>query len=149
MNKELVYWHPETGKVSHVPAGWDETLRIRHQSLLAQQGYLPVLNYKEPRTQMPFAYVTEKFEAVDGGARQTIVETPRKVRVSQEKLLRHPAIQARLGDLMEALVADAQLSYWWTSDLCYLRGSPMALRAMAVFGMTQEQMEQIVLACRG
>lgn len=149
IQKTEYFYNASSGKVAKIPASWDEAVRAAQEELLLSQGYGPVRDYEPPRSRMPFATVEEVFSANgDGTYTQTLSETPLPVKLSQEKLLRHPAIQTRLDDLMGSLAGDAELSYWWTSDLRYLRGSPMAQRAMQVFGMTQDQIEQIVLACR-
>lgn len=148
MSKTMGFWNPSKQQVAVIPAAWDETVRAKQRELLIAQGYLPVDNYRVPRSQMPFAFVSEHFEVVDGAVEQAIVETPRKVRLSQDKLLRHPAIRARLDHLMELLSGDADLANWWANDMCYLRGSPVAKKAMSVFDLSQEQMEKIVLECK-
>lgn len=148
MSKTMGFWNPSKQQVAVIPAAWDETVRAKQRELLIAQGYLPVDNYRVPRSQMPFAFVSEHFEVVDGTVVQTICETPRKVRLSQDKLLRNQAIRARLDHLMGLLSGDSDLANWWANDMCYLRGSPVAKKAMSVFDLTQEQMEKIVLECK-
>ena len=149
IEKTEYYYNADLGKVAKVPGSWEAGIRAAHTEMLLAQGYGLVPNYRQPVSQMPFAVVEESFEpGEDGTWTQVLVEKPLPVKLSQDKLLRHPAIQARLDDLMGSLAGDAELSYWWTSDLRYLRGSPVAQKAMAAFGLTQVEMEQIVLACR-
>lgn len=147
MSKTMGFWNPSKQQVAVIPAVWDETVRAKQRELLIAQGYLQVDNYRVPRSQMPFAFVSEHFEVVDGAVEQTIVETPRKVRLSQDKLLRHPAIRARLDHLMGLLSGDSDLANWWANDMCYLRGSPVAKKAMAAFDLSQDEMEKIVREC--
>lgn len=148
-NKTLYYWHPTSKTVSKVPGTWAEDIRAAQINLLTGQGFLPVPDYKPLRTQMPFARVYERFWISDDekSAVQEIVEEPRPVRLSREKLVAHPAIQSALRTMADALTSDAELASWWTGEAVYLRGSPVAERAMSVFVMTQEQMEKIVLEC--
>lgn len=147
MSKTIGFWNPSLQKVAVIPAAWDETFRLKQREILMKQGYLPVDNYRVPRSQMPFAFVSDHFEIVDGTVVQTICETPRKVRLSQDKLLRHPAVRSRIEHLMASLSSDEELIDWWANDMCYLRGSPVAKKAMAAFDLSQDEMEKIVREC--
>ena len=81
-------------------------------------------------------------------SRQVLEETPLPVKLSQDKLLGHPAVQHRLNELMAGIANDPLLFGWWANDMRYLRGSDMAAHAMEVLSLTQEQMEKLVLECK-
>ena len=148
MNEPKYFWHPERNNLLTISGAWPEDARKAQETLLRSKGFLLVANYKPPKSQMPFARVTERFTANDDGtATQEIVEDPRAIKLSQEKLLRHPDIVVHLQGLITAISTDADLSDWWANDMRYLRGSAMARKAMSIFGFSQETMEQIALEC--
>lgn len=150
MIDQTEYFYSEAAhKVSSIPGSWGESVRAAQRELLLAQGFLPIRDYSPPKSQLPFALVEDAFtHQADGTFLCTRTERAMPIRLSQDKLLRHPTIQARLDDLMASLTADAALADWWAHDMRYLRGSPVAQKAMAAFGLTQVEMEQIVLACR-
>ena len=149
MTKTTYFYNPQTKTLSKVSGVWPEEVRRTQTEMLSGRGFGEVVGYEPPKSQMPFAIVSERFEdAGDGTFRQVLEETPLPVKLSQDKLLGHPAVQNRLGDLMAGIANDSLLSGWWANDMRYLRGSDMAARAMEVLGLTQEQMEKIVLECK-
>lgn len=149
MTKTTYFYNPETKTLSKVSGTWPEEVRRTQTEMLAGSGFGEVVGYEPPKSQMPFAIVSERFEAVgDGTFRQVLEETPLPVKLSQDKLLGHPAVQHRLNELMAGIANDPLLSGWWANDMRYLRGSDMAARAMEVLGLTQEQMEKLVLDCK-
>lgn len=149
IQETLYYYKPEPARLVTIPGTWPEAVREAQTALLASQGYGRVVNYEQPRSQMPFALVIVNYEAnADGTYTQNIATQPLPVLLSQDKLLRHPRIQARLDDLMAIISGDAALADWWLNDTRYVRGSEMAVRAMQLFGFTQDEAEEIVLACR-
>lgn len=149
MNDAVYYWHPASGEVTHISPSWPESARTAQAALLTAHGYLRVIDYQHLKTQMPFARVSESFRACgDDTAEQIITETPRPIKLNRDKILRHPVIVRNLQVLMDSLTADQELATWWSTDMRYLRGSPVAKKAMAAFDLTQEQMEKIVLECK-
>ena len=149
IQKTLYYYHPTLNRLVTIPGTWPSNVREAQVALLCSQGYGEVINFVPPRSQMPFAVVESSYVPNgDGSFSQQLTSRSLPIRLSQDKLLRHPAIQSRLGDLMDSLAGDPDLASWWLSDTRYLRGSEMASRAMEVFGLSQQEMEQIVLACR-
>lgn len=148
MNEPKYFWHPERNNLLTISGAWPDEARKAQETLLRANGFLFVANYKPPKSQMPFARVTEKFTANDDGtATQEIVEEPRAIKLSQEKLLRHPDIAVHLQGLITAISTDTDLSDWWANDMRYLRGSTVAKKAMAAFDMSQDEMEKIVREC--
>lgn len=149
MTKTTYFYNPETKTLSKVSGTWPEEVRRTQTEMLAGSGFGEVVGYEPPRSQMPFAIVSERFEDSGGGTfRQVLEETPLPVKLSQDKLLGHPAVQHRLNELMAGIANDPLLFGWWANDMRYLRGSDMAARAMEVLGLTQEQMEKLVLECK-
>ena len=148
MTKTTYFYNPQTKTLSKVSGVWPEDVRRTQTDMLIGSGFGEVIGYEPPKSQMPFAIVSERFEDNGNGTyRQVLDETPLPVKLSQDKLLGHPAVQHRLNELMAGIANDPLLSDWWNNDLRYLRGSPMAERAMRIFGMTQEQIEKIVMEC--
>lgn len=149
IEKTEFYYNADSGNLVKIPGSWEKAVRAAQKELLLAQGYLPVPGYEPPVTQLPFALVSESFSVqANGTVFCTRTEKPLPIKLSQSKLLRNPIVHAKMDELMSALTADSDLSAWWASDMRYLRGSPVAAKAMAAFGLTREQMEQIVLSCR-
>lgn len=120
------------------------------RAMAAAQGYLPVTNYT-PAPELPgfFGLYQPTYARTNDGEGYLITWTfrARPVRLSQAKILADEAIAPLLPTLAPALAQDEQLAKWWTSNMTYLRGSPMAARAMEVLNVTQEQLEAIARRC--
>ena len=135
-----------------IPDDWTETVKSAQKQLLESQGFKPVSNMTEDvKNDFPFAIRVPTFSLNEDGTSYTMLvkEQYLPVHLSQEKLLRQEAIASKLDELMEALTADDDLKDWWCNSMNYVRHSGVAKKAAAAFGLTEEQMEQIVKACRG
>lgn len=143
------WYHGGSGTVRNVMAGWPPELRSAQRSILQAAGFQKVVNYARPKSQMPFAILTPVYTANDDDTYSvTWTEQPLYVKLSQRKLMEHPVVQPQLPLLTQTLSGSPQLTEWWIHDMRYLRGSDLARVAMAAFGMTQAQIEKIVLECR-
>lgn len=142
------YYNKTVASLVRIPSDWPDAAKTAQRTLLTGKGYKPVDMTGAKEDDLPF--VRYHYDYKDDGDKYTVESVPinRYVALSQDKLVRNQHIQSRMEDLMAALSGDSVLSSWWANDMRYLRGSPVAEKAMAVFGLTQEQMEQIVLACR-
>ena len=148
IEKSRYFYNASNETIRCVPGSWPDAMRASQIKFLTACGYAEIVDYDPPKSQMPIAMVRDRIERVEDGAYHQIVDvTPLPVKLSQEKLLAHPAIAPRITELMESIGSDAQLTDWWCNDLRYLRGSDMAQRAMALFGMDQNQIEQVVKEC--
>ena len=137
-------------KLVKVPGEWTEEMQNAQIALLVSQGFKPVTNMTEEVTNdIPFALRKPVFTISYDGESYTmnVQERLLPVRLSQEKLVANEVIAEKLPTLMGALQADEELRNWWCTSMEYLRYSPVAHKAMAAFGMTQEEMEKIALEC--
>lgn len=137
-------------KLAKVPSEWSEEMQNAQISLLTEQGFKPVENMEEEVTNdIPFAIRKPIFTITDDHSAyyMAVHERCLPVRLSQEKLVAHEAIAAKLPTLMSALHADAELQSWWCNSMNYVRDSSVAQKAMEAFGLTQEEMEKIALEC--
>lgn len=137
-------------KLAKVPEEWSEEMKAAQIALLTAQGFKPVANMEEEVTNdIPFALRKSIYTLKDDGSTyyMAVQERCLPVRLSQEKLVAHEAIAEKLPTLMGALQSDAELQSWWCNSMNYVRESSVAQRAMAAFGLTQEEMEKIALEC--
>lgn len=132
-----------------------EEVKTAQRAIATAQGLLPVSNVTPRPEPTRFGMYREEFKPVTDeyggvvGYSQSWVFLPVRVRLSQAKLVADPAIAPMVATLAPMLQQDEKLASWWANDMTYVRGSEMAQKAMEVFGMTQEQIEQIALRCRG
>lgn len=138
-----------------IPDGSVPEVVAAQREIAASQGLLPVRVAEGGRPSSDrFGYYAERFVPVTDEAGGTVGYAQRfdyhavPVRLSQEKLLAHPMIAPRLAGLAPAVAGDAELASWWSGNLTYVRGSAMALKAMAVLGVSQDELERVVLECR-
>lgn len=132
-----------------------EEVKSAQRSIATAQGLLPVSNVSPKPAYTPFGTyrerllpVTDEYGGVTGYS-QSWTFMPARIHLSQAKLISDPDIAPLIATLAPMLQQDAQLASWWANDMTYVRGSEMAAKAMEVFGMTEEQVEQIALRCRG
>lgn len=132
-----------------------ESVKEAQRSVAAAQGLLPVSNLSERPAPTPFGVYREKLSPVTDqyggvvGYSQSWEFRPNRIRLSQVKLVADKAIAPLVETLAPLITQDPDLSAWWANDMTYVRGSAMAQKAMATLGMTQEQVEEIALRCRG
>lgn len=81
--------------------------------------------------------------------RRTWKGTAVPVHLSQAKVLANPVVAAKIADRVSELSANKGLVDWWTGNMTYVRGSDTAALAMEALGLTQNEIEQVALACRG
>ena len=132
-----------------------DEVKAAQRAIAATQGLLPVSNVMPRPAATPFGVyaermlpVTDEYGGVTGYS-QSWVFSPTRIHLSQSRLVADPAIAPLVATLAPMLQQDEKLASWWANDMTYVRGSEMAQKAMEVFGMTQEQVEAIVLRCRG
>lgn len=137
-----------------IPDGSAPEVVAAQREIAAAQGLLPVRAAGERPAGGRFGIYNERFAPVTDESGTTVAYAQRwefhafPVRLSQEKLLAHPAIAPRLAELAPSVAGDAELAAWWSGNLTYVRGSAMALKAMAVLGISQDELERVVLECR-
>ena len=132
-----------------------ESVKEAQRSVAAAQGLLPVSNLSERPAPTPFGVyrevlspVTDQYGGVIGYS-QSWTFMPSRVHLSQAKLVADKVIAPLVETLAPLITQDPDLSAWWANDMTYVRGSVMAQKAMTALGMTQEQIEEIALRCRG
>lgn len=133
-----------------IPDDWSEAAKALQLKLLQENGFKPVTGMPTEKSVLPFDLVRVVFEPSDDGESFQAKAEHRylKVSVSQKKLLAHPALAERVPQLMEKLQGDPELVNWWVNSMTYVRGSAVARKAMQAFGLTQDELEGIVLRCR-
>ena len=142
------YYNKALASLVRIPFDWPDVAKTAQRTLLTGKGFKPVDMTGAKEDDLPF--VRYHYDYKDDGDKYTVESIPVNlyVALSQDKLVRNQHIQSRMEDLMAALSGDSELSFWWANDMRYLRGSPVAEKAMTVFGLTQEDLEQIVKECR-
>lgn len=143
------FYNKTSKKIVSIPDEWSAELKQAQRQMLLSNTFKPVVGTIE-KTELPFDVVHMSFAESEDGESFLAIASHKypKLRMSQEKLLAHPDIVPRIQNLMEVLQADSLLVDWWLNDMTYMRNSPVAMKAMEAFGLTQNQMEQIVLGCR-
>lgn len=137
-----------------IPDNATEEVVNAQRKMAADLGLLPVRNYTKRPAHDFFTYPpVERFEVVkddignDIAYNHSWVTKARIIRLSQEKILADTEIAPLLPKLSAAVANNATLANWWTSNLSYLRGSPVARLAMETLGLTQEQLESLAKRC--
>ena len=130
-------------------------LQAVQRTIAAASGMLSVSGYSDRPAPSRFGIYTEKFTPVADGNGVVTGYThswefrPFRIPLSQEKILTDETVAPILVQLIEQFSGDPELVSWWTSDCAYVRGSAIAARAMQILGLTQEELEAVVLRCRG
>lgn len=135
--------------IIEVDESWDESPREAYREIILNGGYLPVIDSEEP-VHTIFAWYRQTFTKSDDESKyiESWEERPVKIRIDINKLLSSPILGESLPNFIEIVKSDPQLSKWLIEECTYLRNSPMAEYACNALGMTAEQMENLVAACR-
>lgn len=140
------FMHPATHKLSLEESG-DENERI-----LRSKGYVKVSGYEEAREEIKktsmFSRKVLGFRPKDDALEAYVTESPVSILLSRDKILANPIIQSALSTMFDSLASDPALVEWWSKKPTYVRGSPLAQKAMQLFHLSQSQLELLVISCR-
>lgn len=142
-------------RICEISDALPEDIKQLKLNLLESDGYLPVSESEPMPERSPFVrYVPTYVEKLNKskdvvGYELSYVEQPIPMHLSQDKLLTNDFIKSQLDVMYGVLSNDPDLKDWWLNNMTYVRGSKVALKAMQLFGLTQPQIEEIALACKG
>lgn len=134
-------------KTIEINEDWDESPREAYREMIITEGFLPVVEAQRPEDSR-FVRYSNKFEKENDKYVEVWVAKAMPIHINVNKLLAHPSICQKLPSLIALMKSDAKMSKWLVKDAKYLRGSEMALYAQKALGMSESEMEAIVLECR-
>lgn len=140
-------------QISEISETWDESIKAFQIKALTEAGYLPCEEVGEVSQHSMFGGDVVKFEEITN-ENGNIVSfklkhefAPRTLKLSQKKLIEHPALKEKIPFLMQIIDQDEILKDWWINNLKYIRGSAVAKKAIEAFGFTETELEAIVVQC--
>lgn len=127
----------------------NDVVKAAYLKIIADGGYLPIVEAGEKTENSQFVWYTESIEFDKDNNVYKSIWTPvfLEILISPTKLMTHPAIVQNMEAISELFKNDPKLSSWLLEKCTYIRGSEMAKYACDALNMTEEQMEAIVLDC--
>ena len=152
-----LYYKPNNrgGARIEIPDDAPKAFADAQRAIASSQGLLPVSNWTpRPKGDMfemvvgeRFLPVTDEYGGVTGYSHAWEIR-PRRIKLSQAKLMADKDIAPILQTLAPAVAENPSLSAWWANDMTYVRGSEMANLAMQTLGISRDKLEEIVIRCK-
>lgn len=141
-------WEPRRGLMTmSVDPSWDEGVRTNQLAIAVANGYLP-LEIVGENLEDDFVRSVKKVTREDDVFRLEWIQFPKVIRLDRTKLVNYFVASGAIEAVTGLVLTNEQFADWYANKMTYVRGSADAVAFSLLLGLTQDQLEALVLQCR-